>query len=268
MEKLFYKLHRFFKGHYHLAVLDMDAGKRWMVRPEVSNIAYLKAENTQGRHILIQPAVQDCYLMADDIAVQLLHSHHQFDNGCWKPGRMIVETSPGNYQVWIHAKRALSLDEKRYWLKKMSSDPGADPYNRWGRCPGFRNRKQKYRNSSGQYPLAKLIWIDWKLQTDIPKINLPTPPTKPSPLSPLPLEGGVCHALKIHRDCYDRGDESATDFAYSLALLRRGASQEEVRNRLLEQRNDWKNHFGERRRDVYLKRTIQRAKSLINSTQK
>ena len=34
MEKLFYKLHRYFKADYHLAVLDMDAGKRWVVKPE------------------------------------------------------------------------------------------------------------------------------------------------------------------------------------------------------------------------------------------
>lgn len=268
MEKLLYKLHRYFKVDYHLAVLDMDAGKRWVVKPEASNIAYLKAENAQGKHILIQPAVQACYLMADDIAIELLHLHHQFNNGSWKPGRMVIETSPGNYQVWIHASRALNLDEKRYWLKKMHSDPGADPYNRWGRCPGFRNRKQKYCDTSGKYPLAKLIWIDWKLQTHIPKINLATSPIENLPLSPLPLEGGVCHALKIHRHHYDRGNESATDFAYALALFRRGVFQEEVQNRILEQRNDWTNHSGKRRKEAYLKRTIQRAKSLIESTPK
>lgn len=67
MEKLLYKLHRYFKVDYHLAVLDMDAGKRWVVKPEASNIAYLKAENAQGKHILIQPAVQGCYLMAETI---------------------------------------------------------------------------------------------------------------------------------------------------------------------------------------------------------
>ena len=222
MEKLFYKLQRFFKGHYHLAVLDMNAGMRWTVKPESSHIAYLKAANAKGKHILIQPIAQACYLMADDITAQWLHLHHRFDNGNWRPGRMVVETSPGNYQVWIHAQKSLGLDEKRYWLKKMNSDPGADPYNRWGRCPGFRNRKQKYCDISGKYPLAKLIWIDWNRQAHIPMINLATEVTKTSPLSPLPLEGGVCHAFKIHRHHYNRGNESATDFAYALALFRRG----------------------------------------------
>jgi len=55
---------------------------------------------------------------------------------------MVVETSSGNYQVWIHSDRPLSLDEKRYWLKRLHNDPGADRNNRWGRYPGFRNRKK------------------------------------------------------------------------------------------------------------------------------
>jgi len=266
MEKLFYKLHRFFKGHYHLAVLDMNVG-RWIVKAKPSYLAYLKAENAQGKHILIKPIVQACYLIADDITAQLLQSHHKFDNGSWKPGRMVVETSPNNYQVWIHASRSLELTEKRYWLKKMDSDPGADPYNRWGRCPGFRNRKQKHCDAFGKYPLAKLIWVDWRRQAHIPKLNLAAPKNKSSPLSHLPLEGGVCRPfLKIHRHHYNRGNESATDFAYALALFRRGAADGDVLSRLIEQRSDWINHSGPGRKTAYLKRTVQRAKFLVELT--
>jgi len=266
MEKLFYKLRRFFNGHYQLAVLDINAGKRWIVEPLSSHAAYLKAENAQGKHILIQPTAQSCYLMADDISAQLLCLHHQFDRGTWKPGRMVVETSPGNYQVWIHASRPLELNEKRYWLKKMKSDPGADPYNRWGRCPGFRNRKEIYCDTCGGYPLARLIWIDWRNLAHIPMPKRPTAGIKASTLSPLPLEGGVCRSLKIYRENYLRGDESAADFAFAMALFRSGADDDNVKNRLLEQRSDWKNHAGIRRKEAYLKRTIQRAKLLVEST--
>ncbi len=140
----------------------MAAGKRWIIDSAYRNIHYLKAENVRDRHILIQPVEQDTYLMADDITPEILQRHHKLCNGTWKPGRMVVETSPENFQVWIHAHRPLPLEEKRHWLKKMKSDPGADPCNRWGRCPGFRNRKEKYRDTSGHYPLARLIWVDWK----------------------------------------------------------------------------------------------------------
>ena len=43
---------------------------------------------------------------------------------------MVVETSPGNFQVWIHSSRFMQLPEKRHWLVRMRSDPGADPKNR------------------------------------------------------------------------------------------------------------------------------------------
>lgn len=266
MENILFKINRFFGGQYNLAVLDMNAGKRWIVKPKTSHIAYLKAQNTQGKHILVQPFVQSCYLMADDITPQLLCHQHKFCNGTWRPGRMVVETSPDNYQVWIHASRQLDLDEKRYWLKKMKSDPGADPYNRWGRCPGFRNKKKKYCDASGGHPLARLIWIDWKRQAHIPKAAIPVAKSKNATLSPLPMEGGVCRSFKIYRHQYNRGDESATDFAYAMALFRRGAGENDVRNRLLEQRNDWENHTGIKRKEAYLKRTIHRAQLLICST--
>jgi len=115
MERIFKKLDRYFNGNWRLAVLDMKIG-RWIVEPKVSNIAYLNAENAHGRHILIQPdsTAEPCYLIVDDLSGWLLAQQHQ--RGTWKPGRMVVETSKGNYQVWIHSSRALSLEEKRYWL--------------------------------------------------------------------------------------------------------------------------------------------------------
>ena len=197
MEKLFWKLRRFCSSACQLAVLDMAAGKRWIVDSTSRNIPYLKAENVRDRHILIQPVEQDTYLMADDITPELLLRHHKLSNGTWKPGRMVVETSPDNFQVWIHAHRPLPLEEKRYWLKIMKSDPGADPCNRWGRCPGFRNRKEKYRDTSGHYPLAKLVWVDWRQTAHIPPPILAPAQHKTLPLSHLPLEGGECVVLKI-----------------------------------------------------------------------
>jgi len=171
-----------------------------------------------------------------------------------------VETSNNNYQLWIHSRRPLSLKEKRYWLKKLNSDPGADPKNRWGRCPGFRNRKNKHRNSTGGYPLAKLIWIDWRSLVDIPKISTPQGPLQKFPHQP--TQGGVCQHRQISRSNYQRADESATDFAYAIALFRRGYTAQFVRHGILSERKNWENHSGEKRKQHYLERTIKRAKSI------
>jgi hypothetical protein len=156
--------------------------------------------------------------------------------------------------------RSISLDEKRYWLKKLCSNPGADPHNRWGRCPGFRNRKQKHRISSGQYPLAKLIWIDWKNKANIPEKRLNTPTE--NKLSHQP-QGGVCHKEILIRSRYEKGNESATDFAYALALYRRGYNQAEISQRIIVERQDWKNHTGPKKIEDYLRRTITKVGKII-----
>ena len=265
MERIFEKLDRYFCRKWRLAVLDMDQG-RWNVKPQTSNIPYLKAENANGRHILIQPdsTLEPYYLLVDDVGWTLIQRQHQFKDGVWKPGRMVVETSRRNYQVWIHSSRHLLLKEKRYWLKKLHSDPGADPNSRWGRCPGFRNRKNKHRRFTGGYPLSRLIWIDWRYRAEIPDTHINTSGSDLKSLSPQALESGVCRLQDITRANYARGDESATDFAYAIALFRRGYTTQFVRDCILSERSDWKNHTGERRKSHYLNRTIERAKIIVD----
>jgi len=263
VEKIFEKLARYFQNHWRLAVLDMEKG-RWIVAPAIQNIGYLRAENANGRHILMQPAEPSCYLLADDLSWSEISRRHHRRDGTWKPGRMVVETSPQNYQVWIHSRRPLSLTEKRYWLKRLISDPGADPNNRWGRCPGFRNRKDIHRNAYGHYPLSKLVWLDWVGEARIPQTALEL---NSKSFSRQPDRGGVCRFKKeIRRSEYDRGNESATDFSYALALVRRGYAEDQIRHRLLSERKCWEHHQGNKRKDHYLRRTIQRAKAIVEET--
>ncbi len=263
MKLIFSKLHRYFQYGLQLSVLDMKKGV-WTVESKISNIPYLKAENARGRHILIRPNPSSIsnYTMVDDISIELLRKQHQTKNSNWKPGRLVVETSPNNYQVWIRTSIPLTLETKRYWLKRFHSDPGADPNNRWGRCPGFRNRKEKYKDANGGYPLSRLIWVDWKnvaVPTDIKqKLDI-----KSTVFSPQPLEGGVCHSHAICRSHYERGNESQTDFAYILALLRRGYKKNEIRHRILLERTNWHNHKSERKVNFYLDITIENARKVL-----
>jgi len=261
MRKVFAKLNDYFGSAWRLAVLDMEKG-RWIVGPAPSRIGYLKAENATGRHILMQPVDESKYLLADDLGWQRICRQHQHTGGFWKRGRMVVETSPQNFQVWIRSHRPLSLAEKRYWLKRMGSDPGADPNNRWGRCPGFRNRKDKHRSAPNQYPLARLVWIDWTTEAQIPHITLERSATD-EPFPHPPPKGVVCRTKDICRSDYERGGESETDFSYALTLARRGCGAEEIRRRILSERTNWSSHLGGRRIDLYLDRTIRRAKEII-----
>ena len=264
MKKVLRKIGDYFGSSWRLAVLDIKKG-RWIIDPAPSRIGYLKAENANGRHILMQPSDESRYLLADDLCWERICRQHRHAGTVWKPGRMIVETSPQNYQVWIRSQRELSLSEKRYWLKRLGSDPGAGPNNRWGRCPGFRNRKDKHRSACGQYPLSRLIWIDWTTVAQIPLTNLEAP-APDEPLSHPPPREAVCRKNSICRSGYDRGGESETDFSYALALARRGYGEDEICNRILSERTNWRNHLGGRRIDLYLDRTVRRAKAIIEQT--
>lgn len=268
MKNILRKIGDYFGSAWRLAVLDMNKG-RWIVDPAPSRIGYLKAQNANGRHILMQPLDDARYLLADDLCWERICRQHRHACGIWKPGRMVVETSPHNYQVWIRSQRQLSLTEKRFWLKRLGSDPGADPNNRWGRCPGFRNRKDKHRNACGQYPLSRLIWIDWTGEAHIPKISHATlqAPACKEPFPHQPPWGGVCRKREICRSDYDRGNDSATDFAYALALARRGHGEDDIRARILSERTGWGNHRTSRRINLYMDRTIKRAKAIIEKSQ-
>lgn len=263
MDIIFQKLSRYFNMLWIAGVLDPQKGL-CTVQPSPEKIPYLKAQNARGSHILMKPLRLDHYLLADDLSRDNLSNHHRFPDGRWKPARMVVETSPQNFQVWIRSKRPLSSHEKRSWLRKMHSDPAAHPENRWGRAPGFRNTKEKYRSPDGRYPLAKLIWIDWKALVDIPLLPL-SKPINTTVSHPRPT-GLVCRQPLPARNHYLRGNESATDFAYAIALARRGASDQQIRERLLSERSVWTNHVGEHRIARYLDRTIRRARAVVDST--
>ena len=266
MKTILLKLDLFFLKEWNIAVLDLSAG-RWVLKPDPRLIPYLKAENANGRHILMQPApgIQPTFLLADDLTWSDIQKQHMAPDQTFKPGRMVVETSPENYQVWIRSDRALDLKEKRYWLRRLGSDPGADPNGRWGRCPGFRNRKESHRRPDGGYPLSRLVWIDWKRSASIPVPGDQRPLDLQITLPPQPLVGGVCRH-DVSRGDYDRQDESATDFAYALALARRNATDEEIKARIMLERQVWNNHLGEAKRRAYIDRTIARARAIVRDS--
>ena len=72
MKNILCKINRFFKNNCSIAVLDEAAG-RWLVKSEPKNLPYLKAENANGRHILVKPDqhIQEYYLLVDDFAYAL-----------------------------------------------------------------------------------------------------------------------------------------------------------------------------------------------------
>jgi hypothetical protein len=270
MEKILYKVKKYFEryeyGVYKEAKTENEKSAVWSVKPVEKVENYLKAMNANGRHIFIRPTFErePYYMLIDDHDKKALDTFHN-ENGKWKPGRMVVETSPGNYQVWIKLDRALTNKEKSHWLKKMGSDPGASPKHRWGRAPGFRNKKEKYLTEEG-HPLSKLVWVDYKDAAKIPKIKEQRIEQQEIPrIKASPKTNKDVKSFPTRAD-FERGDNNATDFAYVLSLMRRGVGREEVQTRILAERDNWDNHRTERQKQDYFKRTFDKAEAVIENS--
>jgi len=82
-----------------------------------------------------------------------------------------------------------------------------------------------------------------------------------------PPRGGVCHKNNISRFHYEKGNESATDFSYALALFRKGFAQAEVSQKILDERQDWTHHATLVKREEYLNRTLKKAWQIVFENQ-
>ena len=60
--------------------------------------------------------------------------------------------------------------------------------------------------------------------------------------------------------------ESEQDFAYMLALVRRGVDDETIKDRIRSERSDWENHRGANRMERYLDDSLKKARSVIGSS--
>jgi len=73
----------------------------------------------------------------------------------------VVETSPGSFQAWLKHLQPLT---KRTWhpgrkntCRAVRRRPQRRRLAKFGRAPGFTNRKPQHRNAQGWYPFARFI---------------------------------------------------------------------------------------------------------------
>lgn len=252
----FNRIDGFFNGSFQFGVHAYSQLKSvvWGVLGEANSVPYLRSQNLKGHSIFIRPLpkITEYYMLVDDLDSEMVMCHYD------KPGRLIVESSPRNFQVWIRSDAPLSDGIKKVLLQELQSDPGAAPAKRWGRAPGFTNRKPKHLMSNGLFPYAKLHYVDCRPAA----IELPI-------LSPMPETTAGRASLRrvaaaeILRSDYETGDESRTDIRFCLALMRRGLSDMEIRARLIEERPDWLSHQGGNRLEKYIERTLAKVREWI-----
>ncbi len=120
-------------------------------------LPFLKHRNANGAHIYIRPTGESPYTLLDDLTAASLP---RLITGGYAPAA-VVETSPGSFQAWLRHTQPLSKELGTLAAKTLAEQFGADhsaaDWRRFGRAPGFTNRKPQHRNPQGQYPFARLV---------------------------------------------------------------------------------------------------------------
>lgn len=208
---------------------NQPAGTKWTSCPEdeiirtaklsdLNKCAKYQRDTNRSFSILFSPAldVQDFYIMLDDVKAGGIEKHKATD----KVGRLIIESSPGNYQVWIRLKEALSGEERVELMRAYSPDVNAATAKRSGRMPGFANKKEKYREIG--FPWSKLTWVRYGATTPEEIGTVCTRIERPPKPVPVRTYGHKDYVERDHSTIcwqdYNRKDDSATDFAFGLAL--------------------------------------------------
>ncbi len=119
-------------------------------------LPYLKHRNANGAHIYIRPTGESPYTLLDDLTAASLP---RLITEGYAPAA-VVESSPGSFQAWLRHSQPLSRELGTLAAKILAEQFGADgsaaDWRRFGRAPGFTNRKPQHRNAQGLYPFARL----------------------------------------------------------------------------------------------------------------
>lgn len=213
---------------------------------------WARAKNAAGYNIWIRPAavlVANPYLMLDDLPLSRARAILQKYSGA------TVETSPGNHQVWLRCSRPMSREQRQNVLRHLASitgsDSGAISEPRWGRLPGFRQRKP------GKSGWTNLLSISAQPLFD------PAPYFEPPVVASLPApRARVVPTHSCNGSSHD--DLSRVEFGLACRMLREGVARDVVEGCI----RDMVAASGRRKSRDYAKRTVDAAMHAVLKTAK
>src|SRR6266481_3617128 len=128
----------------------------WDLDTLLRSVSWLRLKNAQGRNIYIRPAGEHSLSLIDDASIQVIE---QLKSEGFAPA-VVLETSPGNFQGWLHhgqiLPKRLSTFAARLLASRFGGDLASADWRHYGRLAGFTNRKDKHRKTDGTFPYVRL----------------------------------------------------------------------------------------------------------------
>ena len=130
--------------------------REWSRAEVEQSTAWLKRMNAKGNDVYIRPAGEHGLVLVDDVTADKISSMAK--DGFTSAAT--IETSPGNYQVWVKlSDKPLSAEVRRIAAQGLAKHYGGDMNSadsrHYGRLAGFTNQKPKHTRDGRQpYVLA------------------------------------------------------------------------------------------------------------------
>jgi hypothetical protein len=243
----------------------------WDTDQVIKSVPWLRHQNYEGRNIYIRPKGEHDLSMVDDLTIAAVSAMKQAG---FNPA-VIVETSRGNYQVWLkHSERLgkeVSTAAARALAEKFGGDRGAADWRHFGRLAGFTNRKAKHFDAStGLYPFVRLIeagaGVYPAAERFLAEVKSGVELRRAERRQRAKVETIRSQDLKsidvFRADGRYGGDGTRIDLAYAVYGLSHGASAAEVEVAI--RSRDLSHKGNERRQNDYVERTIKKALATID----
>jgi hypothetical protein len=122
----------------------------------VGSLDALQMKNARHHFIRVRPRWPHPFVLIDDVEI----GHVQALDEAGLSASVVVESSPGNFQVWLDLGRCVSKDATTLIARRLASlsdgDRGAANWRQAGALAGFVNCKKKHRGANGRYPVIQL----------------------------------------------------------------------------------------------------------------
>jgi len=261
--------------YFDLGILRSDGRmllrENWTLRQIEQAIQRLKRENARGAHIFVRPHGTHSLSLVDDLGVDAIA---RMTVTGFQPA-LVVETSPQNFQVWLHHKRTLDRNMSTWAAKELAKRFGGDlssaDWRHFGRLAGFTNQKPNRRLQTGLPPFVRLHECERRTYTAAREFleDVKSLAHKASAEgSPRRMSGATSNEDSVrslsdfHADPRYSRDFHRADMAWALHATSRGLTEQQIRDEILHAR-DLSKKGGPERQLNYARRTAIKAVSTV-----
>jgi len=241
--------------------------RSWDVEGVIKSVLWLKFQNRDGRNIYVRPKGEHSLSLVDDLSEPDLRKMTQAG---FAPA-LIIETSPKNFQAWLHHGRVLPKDVSsaaaRALAERFGGDLGCADWRHYGRMAGFTNRKPKHQMADGRFPFVQLVHASGEvyrtatdflreIQQQVAARQLEADRRR-AEAARRPNNRAVKNIDDFRGDPRYAGDGNRIDMAYAVYALSRGVSEDRVREAIATR--DLGHKGNSARQTDYIERTLAKA---------